>query len=257
MPRLQLGRVTRMPLQAQAVNILREAIVSGAIRPGSRITEAQVASKVDLSRATVRTALQQLAKEGLLTLVPYTGWAVVSLSTGDVWELYTLRSAVERLAAQLVADSMDHQKAKALGEAFDKLTQACRKGTPAKIADADFGLHKTIIELARHGRLRVQYGFLEQQIRMCISSSDALISDPAVIMKQHRPIVDAIRSGKIALAGDLSEQHNLVEGEKLAAHLKGDGTGARRHCAAATQSANELGVTGPTKSPNWPRAAKR
>jgi DNA-binding GntR family transcriptional regulator len=218
--RLKIPRVVKMPIEAQATDALRDSIVSGAIPPGARITEIQISQQMELSRATVRTALHQLAKEGLLTLVPYTGWKVVSLSAHDVWELYTLRSAVERLAAQLVASAITPAKIARLDDAFDALVQACKRGTPGRIAEADFGLHKTIITLADHNRLASQYALIEQQTRMYIRSSDALIPTAKKIIDQHRPIVDAIRAGDADAGGRLSEQHNLTEGEKLSAHLR-------------------------------------
>ncbi|WP_027531777.1 GntR family transcriptional regulator [Bradyrhizobium sp. WSM3983] len=220
MGRLKISPVVKMPIEVQATTALRNAIVSGAIRAGERITEIQISQQMNLSRATVRTALHQLAKEGLLTLVPYTGWTVVSLSAEDVWELYTLRSAVERLAAQLVASTITPAKAARLTEALDVLIQECKRGDTARIAEADFGLHKTIVLLTDHGRLGFQYGLIEQQTRMHIRSSYAIIPSPKRIIEDHRPIVEAICAGKADLAGRLSEQHHLAEGEKHLAHLK-------------------------------------
>jgi len=218
--RLAIPPIVKMPVEAQATDTLRDSIVNGVIPAGARITEIQISEQLSLSRATVRTALHQLAKEGLLNLVPYTGWTVVSLSSRDVWELYTLRSAVERLAAQLVAASINSTKSARLNWAFDGLVKECKRATPERIAEADFALHKTIIQLAEHARLASQYALIEQQIRMYIRSSDALIADISTIVDQHRPIVDAILSGDTEASGHLSEQHNLTEGKKLSSHLE-------------------------------------
>lgn len=220
MTRLKIPPVIKMPIEVQATSALRESIISGALSAGSRITEMQISQQMNLSRTTVRMALHQLAKEGLLNLVPYTGWTVVSLSPHDVWELYTLRSAIERLASQLVASSMTSEKALRLDESFELLVHRCKSGNTTKIADADFALHETIIELSGHSRLVAQYALIEQQTRMCIRSSDALVASARKIINQHRPIVEAIRSGKVELSGRLAEEHNLVEGDKLSKHLK-------------------------------------
>lgn len=219
MSRLAIPRVVKMPIEAQATDALRDSIVGGAIQAGQRITEVELSEQMNLSRATVRSALHQLAKEGLLTLVPYTGWRVVLLSAADVWELYTLRSAVERLAAQLLAASIDGAGRERLAGALAALTEACDGADGARIAEADFSLHKTIIDLTRHGRLAGQYGLIEQQIRICIRSSDALVAGGDTIVGQHRPIVEAILAGAVEEAGQLSEAHNLTEGRKLADHL--------------------------------------
>lgn len=221
MANLKIPRVIKMPIEVQATDALRNAIVSGSIAAGERVTEVQISQQMNLSRATVRTALHQLAKEGLLTLVPYTGWTVISLSAHDVWELYTLRSGVERLAGRLVASTISPAKVERLDAAMDRLVKECERGDVDRIAEADFGLHYTIIKLADHARLAAQYALIEQQIRMLIRSSDAFDPEAQNLkLEQHRPIVDAISAGETKLAGELSEQHNLVEGEKLSARLE-------------------------------------
>lgn len=221
MSTLKISKVVKRSIEAQAVDALRESILSGAIKPGSRVTEIQISEEMALSRATIRAALHQLAREGLTTLVPYTGWTIISLTPKDVWELFTLRSSVERLAAQLVASTIDAKKAKVLKQCFDKLVSACNEEKDDKIAEADFALHKTIISLAEHGRLQQQYEVIEQQIRIYIRSSDSLIQDAGAIVDQHWPIIEAILAGDAETAGRVSEQHNMTEGEKLTSHLLG------------------------------------
>lgn len=223
MKRTMVGPIVKMPVEAQAADALRESIVTGAIAPGSRITEFNLAGQMNLSRATVRTALHQLSKEGLIVLQPYTGWKVVALNSRDVWELYTLRSAVERLAGRLVASRLAQAAnagtRTALQRVFDQLVAVCAEGNNDAIAQADFAFHKSIITQADHTRLAAQYSLIEQQIRMYIRSSDELVDEPRQIIEQHQPILTAILTGNVEEAGRLSEAHNLGEGEKLSTHL--------------------------------------
>lgn len=225
MKRTKVGPVVKMPLEVQAADALRESIITGAIAPGTRITEFNLAGQLNLSRATVRTALHQLSKEGLIVLQPYKGWKVATLNSRDVWELYTLRSAVERLAGRLVASSLaqsaNEGTRKALQRVFDQLAAVCTQGDKDAIAEADFNFHKSIILQADHTRLAAQYSLIEQQIRMYIRSSDELVDEPHHIIEQHQPILAAILAGDVEEAGQLSEAHNLGEGEKLSMHLVG------------------------------------
>lgn len=216
--RTSLPRIEKIPAEVRAADALRNQIIKGLLPPGSRITEVQLAEAMGLSRTTIRTALHELANEGLLTLVPYTGWTVIELDEKDVWELYTLRAAVERLATQLAARLPEQERAKLI-PTFDKLDRTCKSGDPMQIADADFAFHKAIVDAASHRRLSAQYGLIEQQIRVYIRSSDALIAHPSEIIAQHQPILDAIIAGEAEKAGQLAEEHNLVEGEKLGRFL--------------------------------------
>jgi DNA-binding GntR family transcriptional regulator len=203
--------------ESLAVDALRAHVLSGAAIPGQRLTETALAAQLHVSRATVRTALHQLTVEGLVHQIPYTGWEVASLTAHDAWELYTLRSSLEALAARLAADRRGPETDTALRGALAKLKLA--GSNRARIADADFGLHKTIIKLAQHRRLLDQYTLIEQQTHLYIQSSNALVLEPNEIIAQHAPIVTAILAGRGAEAARLSVKHNLKEGEKLVAHL--------------------------------------
>ena len=212
--------IVRMPIDAQAADALRHDIVFGALGPGSRLTEMKLAADFGLSRATIRTALQQLATEGLIVQTRYTGWAVVSLTAKSAWELYTLRSALEGLAARLANEALTAGGRTILRAAYDQLTTACAGGEADAIVEADFSLHKTIIMLAGHSRLEQQYRIVEQQIKMYIRCSDDIIADPTEIVEQHRSIVDSILTGSPSEAARESERHNLQEGKKLVHRLE-------------------------------------
>lgn len=215
-----ISPVQKRSAELQATELLRDSILSGAIALGSRLTEVYLAAQLNVSRATIRTALHQLSQEGLINQIPYTGWTVMSLSSKDAWELYTLRSSLEALAAQLAAENLNHESRKQLERSFGELVSACVRKDRKQIGEADFALHKVIVELAGHYRLAEQYRLVGQQIRLYIISSDDLVQDPNIIIAQHRPIVDAILARDAARAAELSVTHNFTEGEILVRHLR-------------------------------------
>ena len=223
-PRRQAGgslAVERRSLEAQAADRLRGEIVAGRIPPGSRLTEQKLAAAIGLSRGTIRAALAQLVRDGLVTQVPYTGWAVRALDAADAWELYTLRSALEGLGARLAASRADPVALRRVELAFRDLEAGRRNSDPAAMAECDFRLHAAIISAAAHGRLAGQYRIVEHQVRMYIISSDALVGDPDELLEQHRPLVDAVLGGRPERAEREAVRHNTCEGEKLVAHLTG------------------------------------
>jgi DNA-binding GntR family transcriptional regulator len=62
-----------LSLAGQAVDVLREQVLTGEIPAGSRVNEVEVAQKLGISRGPLREAIRHLASEGLLTLVPHRG----------------------------------------------------------------------------------------------------------------------------------------------------------------------------------------
>lgn len=203
-------KIARRSFEAQAADLLRERILSGALRNGARITETALAEELGLSRGPIRAALQQLVSEQLVIQKPYSGWEVRRLSQADIWELVTLRRSFEKLAARLAAEQIDAAGAARLRAALERLKAACRAGKPRAVTQADFELHRTIVELAEHGRLRQQYLLLEQQLRMFISAVNAAIADPERIARSHDALVDAICRGDVRTAERCSEAHNEI-----------------------------------------------
>lgn len=211
--------IQRKSIEAQAVELLRKEIISGALPLGARLTEMQLASDMRISRAIVRSALQQLAVEGLINQFPYVGWKVIELTARDAYELYTLRATLESLAAKLAAESIDPAGKNRLRAALQNLIDASKAKNSEHTTEADFQLHQTIVELARHSRLAELYRLVEQQVRLSIASTNALLSDLGSVVGQHEPIVEAILDGDAARAAELAEIHNEEEGRKLYRHL--------------------------------------
>jgi len=82
---------------------LRNALTSGALKPGERIMEVEVAEWLQVSRTPVREALRQLESEGLLRVEPRLGLVVASISRAAMLELYVMREVLEGTAARLCA----------------------------------------------------------------------------------------------------------------------------------------------------------
>lgn len=216
---MKLAKVNKVPADVQALSTLREAIISGRIPQGSRITELDLSESMGVSRATVRSALQQLATEGLTVLKRYAGWSVTTLSAADVWELYTLRSALERLAARIIAERMDEALQKKIEKALGTLVRVCESSEMVKISEADFQFHKHLVGLADNSRLSLQYNLFEPQIRMYIRAVDDLMAVPEVTIRQHTEIAEVIMSGDVDAAGRAAEEHLLTDGKFFHDHL--------------------------------------
>ncbi|HWA42224.1 MAG TPA: GntR family transcriptional regulator [Hypericibacter adhaerens] len=204
------SEIIKRSLDSQVADILRRRIVSGELANGARLTEMALAAEFGLSRGPIRAALQQLANEQLVRQKPYSHWEVRRLTKQDVWELNTLRSTLEALAARLAAQNIDAAGADALRTALGRLREACAAGDRDRITDADFDLHRTIVELARHERLRQAYLLLEQQVRMLIIAVNAPFSDLRIVDRSHDAMIEAICQGDSRLAERLVANHNAA-----------------------------------------------
>jgi DNA-binding GntR family transcriptional regulator len=214
-----LKPIQKRSAEVQATDALREQILRGGARPGSRLTEIGLSQQLGLSRSTIRTALQRLANEGLVVQEPYTDWQVASLSGADAWELYTLRASLEALGTGLAVATLTQEGQQMIVAALDALVQACRTGDRVAIADQDLGFHSTIVEISGHRRLRDHYRLVRQQIRLYIAWSDAIMPDVDAIIETHRWLADAILQRDADRAATLARDHCESAGRILAEFL--------------------------------------
>lgn len=220
---MSLTALKRQPADQLATQALKDSILSGEFKPGDRLTEAALADQFAVSRGTVRAALHQLSNDGLVVLKPYAGWSVATIDRQGIWEIYTLRSGLERVAARLAAQRIDESGRTRLAKARDAFFAACERSDLDASLEFDFALHHCIIELSGNGRLAGQYLTVEQQIRLFINSTYESTPNISVAIAHHAPIIDAILAGDSEAAARLSEDHVLSEGERILARLVADG----------------------------------
>lgn len=212
---MSLTALKRQPAEQLAAQALKKSILAGELKLGERLTETALADQFAVSRGTVRTALHQLSRDGLVVLTPYTGWSVATIDRQDLWEIYTLRSSLERLAAQLASERITDAGRARLTQVRNVFFEACERSDRKAAIENDFALHRCIVELSGNGRLASQYLMVEQQVRLFINSTYGAVPNPAVAIAHHAPIIDAILAGDSQTAARLSEEHILSEGERL------------------------------------------
>jgi DNA-binding GntR family transcriptional regulator len=141
----------------QVLDVLRGAIFQGKLQPGDPIREARIAAELSVSQNTVREALLELQKLGLVVRNPNRNTLVTKLSDQDIQERVSVRLLLEPTCIQLAARQMTPHHFKALRELVREMEQA--NGTEA--AELDLKFHRTIWALSGH---RVLIEILEQLV---------------------------------------------------------------------------------------------
>lgn len=211
-------------LDRRAADQIRTHILEGVLPAGERLLETQLSEELEVSRGTVRSALAQLANEGLVQQVAFTRWEVSDTSTVDAWEIYTLRGALEGLGARLAAANVTRADGERLSGMVEDLLKAIREGRLRDATDIDFGLHAAIVELARHKRLAEQHRFIVQQVRFHMVQSGFLPNDYDGLVAEHKALVEAVIDGDADLAEKLARSHNDAEVKLLAELVKKGGS---------------------------------
>src|SRR5215204_4287427 len=103
---LAAGLTSKESLVTAAADEVRSMILRGELPPGLHIVENAIALRFGVSQGTIRAALHILVHEGLLEIKPRRGCFVKRFSSRDATEIYTLRNALESLAARGAAENM-------------------------------------------------------------------------------------------------------------------------------------------------------
>ena len=224
MAKLTSLKAEKRQLDRRAADHIRSHILGGIFPANSRLLETQLSEELEVSRGTVRSALAQLAGEGLVKQVAFTRWEVSGSSKTDAWEIYTLRGVLEGLGARLAAANVTPEDAARLRTICGELLRAVREGRFQDATDIDFDLHVAIIALARHRRLAEQHKLIMHQVRFHMVQSDFLPSDYDALVDEHENLIEAVIAGEAERAEVLARSHNEAEVRQLTALLQAAGS---------------------------------
>ena len=94
-----------LTLREKILENIRDSIVSGSLKAGSRVSEPELAERYGISRTPVREAFRQLETEGYLTVIPRRGAVVSQFTPKDVEEFYAIKSIMEGYAAHRACEN--------------------------------------------------------------------------------------------------------------------------------------------------------
>jgi DNA-binding GntR family transcriptional regulator len=219
----ELEPVQRRSTAAIVADQLRSAIVYGSLPPGSQLGEAELASRLGVSRGPLREAMQRLVAEGLLRSEPHRGLFVVELGPEDVKDLYLARLAVERAACEQIVRRHRVEAVAELTAAHSRMVSAAGKGDSVELADADQEFHETLVRVSGSARLQRMAQTLFVETRMCLTAlQDKYQADVQALLDEHKGLVDAIEAGDEQLVIRRLEEHMRDALHRLNVVMAGD-----------------------------------
>lgn len=190
--KLQVTMDEFLPLRDVVFNTLRQAILTGELKPGERLMEIHLANRLGVSRTPIREAIRKLELEGLVTMIPRKGAEVAQITEKSMNDVLEVRRAVDALCVELACDRIDSQSLEQLRIACDNFEQAVKTKDVKKIAQADVKLHDIIVQATGNQRLiQLVYNLSEQMYRYRFEYiKDA--SQHQHLVEEHRIIYESI-----------------------------------------------------------------
>ena len=115
-------------LSEQVTQVIRGWIISGELKPGSRLVEREFCDRLEISRATLREVFRLLESDGLVTTEANRGRVVTMLSPREAKELYEAREAIECTIVRLFVERASDDAIAELSEKLEALRALYRSG---------------------------------------------------------------------------------------------------------------------------------
>ncbi|MQA03073.1 MAG: GntR family transcriptional regulator [Streptosporangiales bacterium] len=204
-------RITNPPsLVELALETLRRMILRGDLAPGARVVENQLTHELGISRPPLREALRLLEQEGLIVSQPRRGAIVMPLTLHDVYEIFTMRRELERLAVRLGIPVRDPARLERSRAALAAMVEAAEADDAAMLAERAFEFHVSVIGLAGHRRLEDAYRRMQMQMLLCIALNRRARHDMENLFEdvaRHRRLLKKIEAGDPAVVLEELRNH--------------------------------------------------
>lgn len=211
------------PLREIVFETIREAIISGDLRPGERLMEVQLAEEMGVSRTPVREAIRKLELEGFVVMIPRKGAYVAGISMKDIADVFEIRTALESLAAGLAAERITEDEMEELERLLVSVAESTESNNLQALVDTDTDFHDIIYKASRNERLVQIINNLREQIQRFRTTSLAHPGRMRKALEEHKQIVEALSERNIALAQTLAQEHiENAENSMLEASRKED-----------------------------------
>lgn len=204
---LQVNINEFLPLRDVVFNTLRQAILTGELKPGERLMEIHLANKLGVSRTPIREAIRKLELEGLVTMIPRRGAEVAQITEKSMNDVLEVRRAMDALCVELACDRITPEELEQLREACDGFEAAVKTKDVKKIAQSDVALHDIIVQATGNQRLIQLVNNLSEQMYRYRFEYIKDSSQHERLVEEHRIIYQSIVQKDKETASQAAKTH--------------------------------------------------
>jgi DNA-binding GntR family transcriptional regulator len=202
-------------LRESILETIRDAIISGTLKPGEKVAEPELAERFGISRTPIREAFRQLESEGYLTVVPRKGAVVVAFTQRDVEEFFAIKSILEGYAARKACEKLTTREIEKLQTINDKLAILARDGDVRHFFKVHNSFHDLFIRAADNEKLTELIANLVGRFQRLRIASLSLPGRMDFSVREHQKIIDAFRNRDGEFAENLVRKNAEYGGKVL------------------------------------------
>lgn len=190
-----------------AYRILKEKIVTLELPPAGLLNESDLMSELRLGRTPIREALQRLALENLVVILPRRGTIVADLNMSDLQKIFEMRLELEIYAVRLAAERATPAEVAEMEALLAKSDEIIQRGDYRQLMQLDHQVHQLLARAAHNE-------FLEETLERLYTHGLRLwyislhkVSRLQEAIAEHREIIVAIKVGDGARAAEIMRTH--------------------------------------------------
>ncbi|MFD3533640.1 GntR family transcriptional regulator [Streptomyces sp. NPDC058664] len=205
---LPAPRVVRHSVRGQILDALRAALVDGELVPGEVYSAPVLGERFGVSATPVREAMQRLAVEGAVEVVPNRGFRVTERTPRELAELAEVRALIEVPVMLRLARTVPAARWAALRPLAEATSAAAARGDRAHYAETDRAFHRAVLSLAGNEQLLAVADDLHRRSQWPLISAPVLrhgvlVADAA----EHTALLDALIAQDLTVVQTLVREH--------------------------------------------------
>ena len=182
-----------LTLRERILETIRDAIIKGALKPGEKVAEPELAERFGISRTPIREAFRQLESEGYLTVIPRKGAVVTAFSQKDVEEFYAIKSILEGYAAKRACENLSPKEIEKLEAINAKLSQLSEGADVKQFFRVHNDFHDLFVKAANNEKLYEMITNLVSKFQRLRLASLNVPGRMKTSVEEHEKIIDAFR----------------------------------------------------------------
>jgi len=190
-----------------AYRILKEKIVTLEFPPATLLNEASLRAELNLGRTPIREALQRLAYEKLVIILPRRGTIVADLNITDIQKIFEIRVELEVYAARLAAERANSEQIADMEALFASADDIIQRGDHHQLINLDHQAHRLLAQAAHNEFLEETLEQLYTHILRLWYVSLHKVSRLSEAIEEHRHIIAAVKAGDGERAAQIMRAH--------------------------------------------------
>ncbi|WP_206808591.1 GntR family transcriptional regulator [Paradesulfitobacterium ferrireducens] len=194
-------------LSEKAYLVIKNAILNNKLKPKEILSEEALAAELGISRTPLRSALKKLSFEGLVVINPGRNAMVADLSFEDAKKVFTVRIALEPLAAKAAATSIKPEELMDLQEILESQEEAIKMNDYELFLQKDYEFHTAVGKYSDNDLLGNFMQTINVHVHRFLILSGTLKINAQEALREHKEVLAAIKNGDGDTAEKMMKQH--------------------------------------------------